>query len=257
MRLMVVFSTPREILLPWNYLDWLRGLIYRLIGAKSQNFASWLHQEGVSLKNKRYKPFNFSLLYPSNKKAIKKGLLVKGEIKWFISSPVQLICQLLAEQLLHFPSIKLGPHEVEILQVLSISNPSFPQTSHFSTLSPISVSTGFKQGEKFLKRYLSPDEELFPKLLKDNLLNKAEAFWLPPGELDIEVKPPFRSRLFKIKGIDVRGWDMELIIRGDNHLINLAYDVGLGEHNACGFGMLSFKQDLPGGESLANHHPIL
>jgi CRISPR-associated endoribonuclease Cas6 len=243
MRLMVLFATPGEILLPWNYLDWLRGLIYRLLSAKSKNFALWLHQEGINLNNKRYKPFNFSLLYPSNKKAIKKGLLVKGEIKWFISSPVSLICQLLAEQLLHSPTIQLGPHKIEVLKVFSLSNPNFNSTSHFSTLSPISISTGIKEGEKFLKRYLSPEEELFPKLLKENLLNKAEAFWLPSGEVDIELKPPFRSRLFKIKGIDVRGWEMELTIRGDEHLINLAYDVGLGEHNACGFGMLSLKEE--------------
>ena len=71
------------------------------------------------------------------------------------------------------------------------------------------------------------------------------------------MKPPFRSRLFKIKGIDVRGWEMELTIRGDEHLINLAYDVGLGEHNACGFGMLSYKQDKSGGENVADNRPIL
>ena len=77
--------------------------------------------------------------------------------------------------------------------------------------------------------------------------------WLPKGDIEIELKPPFRSRLFKIKGIDVRGWDMELALRGDEHLIKLAYDIGLGEHNACGFGMLHLKSKEPGGENLANN----
>lgn len=240
MRLEVIFTTPGEILLPWNYLDWLRGVIYSLLRRQSVEFARWLHQEGTIADNKRYKPFTFSLLYPSNKHIHPKGLKISGEVRWFVSSPVPLVCQLLAQELLRTP-IYLGPHKVEVLKVISFKTPSFTSPSHFFTLSPISISTGVKEGEKLRKRYISPNEELFPLLLRENLLNKADALWLPRGEVEIEVKPPFRSRLFKIKGIDIRGWDIELSIKGDPHLIRLAYEVGLGEHNACGFGMLAYK----------------
>ncbi|MGC9004946.1 MAG: CRISPR-associated endoribonuclease Cas6, partial [bacterium] len=233
MRLLIVFSVPEEILIPWNYLDWLRGLIYSLLRSQSSDFAQWLHQEGTTADNKRYKPFTFSLLYPANKKTTKKGLLIKGEVNWFISSPIPLICQLLADELLH-SSPRLGPYKLEVLKVASFKTPPLASPSHFNTLSPISISTGIKDGDKLRKIFVSPEEDIFPKLLKENLLNKAEALWLPKGEIEIEAKPPFRSRLFKIRGIDVRGWDMQLTLRGDEHLIRLAYEVGLGEHNACG-----------------------
>lgn len=240
MRLEVIFTTPGEILLPWNYLDWLRGLIYSLLRRESEEFARWLHQEGTMAEKKRYKPFTFSLLYPAKRRIHRKGLKISGEVRWFISSPVPLVCQLLAQELLR-ASLYLGPHKIEVLKIKSFKTPSFPSPSYFSTLSPISISTANKEGEKLRKRFLSPEDELFPLLLRENLLNKADALWLPRGEVEIEVKPPFRSRLFKIKGIDIRGWDLELSIKGAPHLIRLAYDVGLGEHNACGFGMLAYK----------------
>jgi len=242
MRIEVIFTTPGEILIPWHYLDWLRGLLYSLLRRQSEEFARWLHQEGTVADNKRYKPITFSLLYPSKKRAHKKGLIMDGEVRWFISSPVPLICQILAQELLKAP-IQLGPHKVEVLKVISFKTPSFTSPSHFTTLSPISISTGIKEGEKLRKRFVSPEEEIFPILLKENLLNKASALWLPQGEVEIEVERVFRSKLFKIKGIDVRGWEMDLTIKGEPHLIRLAYEVGLGEHNACGFGMLALKSE--------------
>jgi len=247
MRLEIVFATPGEILLPWSYLDWLRALVYHLLRIHNQLVAEWLHQEGTPLDDKRYKPFNFSLLYPSQKRTHKKGLIVKGELKWYFSSPAQIICYLIAEELLHTP-IRLGPHILEVLKVSSLQPPAFSSPSLFTTLSPISSSTGVVEGGKMRKVYLSPDEESFKLSLKNNLLHKASALWLPQGDVDIELLPPFRSRLFKIKGIDVRGWDMRLKLSGDEHLLKLAYDVGLGEHNACGFGMLSFQRNSQGGE---------
>jgi len=116
----------------------------------------------------------------------------------------------------------------------------------FSTLSPIFVSTGERDAAgRFQKRFLSPDEPDFARVLTDNLKRKAEAVSreIPDGELRFEWLSPPKSKLMNVNNTNVRGWMMKFRVTGPPELIQLGYDAGFGERNAQGFGMVTVRTD--------------
>ena len=53
-----------------------------------------------------------------------------------------------------------------------------------------------------------------------------------------------RKRIAILKDPNItyhRAYMMDLILEGDLDLINFAYDVGLGEKNSMGFGMIKYN----------------
>jgi len=48
----------------------------------------------------------------------------------------------------------------------------------------------------------------------------------------------WRSKLFRVQGTKVRGWEGKFWVEGDPELIRIGYEAGFGERNAQGFGMV-------------------
>ena len=108
------------------------------------------------------------------------------------------------------------------------------------TLSPVVASTGVRKGEKLHKRFLSPDGRDFWKVVELNLRRKAAAvgLQLPPGAaVRFEGVGEWRSRLFLAQGTQVRGYEGRFVMEGEESLLYLAHEAGLGERNSQGFGM--------------------
>ncbi|MEM2591409.1 MAG: CRISPR-associated endoribonuclease Cas6, partial [Thermofilaceae archaeon] len=95
-------------------------------------------------------------------------------------------------------------------------------------------------GGRFQKRFLSPEEPDFARVLSDNLRRKAQALSgeVPDGELRFEWLGEPRSKLMRVNDTDIRGWMMRFRVSGPVELIRLGYDAGFGERNAQGFGMV-------------------
>ncbi len=250
MRLKVSFCFEGEALLNWNYLDHLRGVLYSAMACAAPRLARHIHERGFEACKKTYKLLTFSLLFPRQKEACEEGLLVRGGADWFISSPLPLLMEVVAEGLLSMGEVRIGKlvWGVERLEILR--PPKIPQGATFKTLSPLVASTGKREGGRFLKVFLSPGEEDFGRVLKQNLERK---FWAlygeePRGGVDFEFHPPFRSKLFRVSGTDVKGWELTFSMRGDPALMRLAYDAGLGERNTQGFGMIELSSKGSGGD---------
>ena len=240
MRLRVTFDFGEEALLEWGYLNHLRGLIYRAIALHSPRLASFLHDEGFEWNGKKYKPLTFSLLFPRRKRAGPRGLAVSGAATWFVSSPLPELVEAVAEGLLSMGVAKIGGERAAVSSVRVVEPPEFGHEALFKTLSPIVASTGEEFEGKFGKKFLSPDAPEFPEALRKNLEGKYAALHRrpPEGEVVFEPIPPFKSRLFEIEGTKVKCYELTLRARGSPELLRLAYDAGVGERNAQGFGML-------------------
>jgi len=248
MRIGIEFFAPETFLLPWDYLDWLRGLFYRALERGRPKLAREVHEAGFSSGGKRYKLVTFSLLYPENYEKTPQGLRVRGRLRWWISSPLEPLIEALALGLLTQSEVQFGTYTLSVGQIGVLLPPRFTETMTFMTLSPISVSTGYRDADgKFRKRFLSPEEPEFARVLVENLRRKSAAVYGEAfdGELQFEWLNTPRSKLFRVNKTEVRGWMLRFRVSGSLDLIRLGYDAGFGERNAQGFGMVGTAGEYP------------
>ncbi len=241
MRLRIILRFVRPCLLPWSYPGWLRGLAYTAMERGLPQVAHRLHEEGWSHpEGRRYKPLTYSWLH--GLRPDRTGLWAEGAVTWWVSSPIPAVVEALALGLLLEPEVRLGSYPAMVERIEVEPTPAFAGAATFTTLSPITISTGERRADgKLVKRYLSPEEPEFARALAENLRRKAAAFYGQeiPGDLGIQVHPPYRSKLVRIHDTDIRGWMLSFTISGHPELIRLGYEAGFGEHTASGFGMVT------------------
>lgn len=240
MRLKILLRFPKPALLPWGYPEWLRGLAYTAMARGLPRVAQQLHEEGWSHpEGRRYKPLTYSWLHGLRPDRL--GLWAEETATWWVSSPIPAVVEALALGLLLEPEVRLGPHPVMVERIEVEPVPALGEAVTFTTLSPITISTGERRADgKLMKRYLSPEEPAFARALTENLRRKATAFYgrEMEGEIEIHPHPPYRSKLVRVHNTDIRGWLLSFTVSGDPELIRLGYEAGFGEHTASGFGMV-------------------
>ncbi|RKY04444.1 CRISPR-associated endoribonuclease Cas6 [Candidatus Poribacteria bacterium] len=239
-RLRIVFSFPGPSLVRWGYLNRLRGLIYAAVRGSAPEVAREVHELGLSADGKVYKPFTFSYLFPRRGEAHRDGIVVWGEVEWFFSTPIPALAEALAAGLLMMEEVRIGDVACGVERVEVMPPPECGGEMEFKTLSPVVASTGVRRGGKFEKVFLRPDQPDFARVLRLNLRRKHLAFYggEPGGDVEFEFHPPFKSKMESVRGTKVRGFQMRLTMRGDPSLMRVAYEMGLGERNGQGFGMI-------------------
>jgi len=228
--------------LPYNYIYPLASAIYSFLGRGDASFSDFLHDEGFCHQGKAFKLFTFSPLFCPKRKAVNDGLLMEGGLDWFISSPREEFITNLAHGILQQGFLLLLNQRLIVEQVEVLKPPSFESRMFFRTLSPIVVSTGeLDRNGNFHKRYLSPEEPEFSRILEENLRRKYRAcYGKEPSEegISLELLHSPQSKLLDYKGIKIRGWFMHFIVQGNPELIKIGYEAGFGEENSAGFGMV-------------------
>ena len=68
MRIHIITDVGKGIILPINYNHLLVGIIYRFLSASNPEYADFLHDEGYSAAEKRFKLFTFSQLMADNRR---------------------------------------------------------------------------------------------------------------------------------------------------------------------------------------------
>lgn len=250
LRLEISLHTQGRIVLPWNYSEKLMAFVYRLLLEEAPEWASWLHNHGFEGNGKRFKLFTFSRLQGKRPQAEVDGLALNGPLRWWVSSPVPEFIAAFGARLLEEGRVTVGRHALPVLSVRRKPTPTFApdRPYRFRTISPVVASTGIRDGQgRFQKRFLSPQEPDFVRVVVQNLVRKEAALYGAPagGEaggperISLRVEGEARSRLLQVHRTRIRGWDCTLEMRGEPRLLALAYEAGLGEHNSAGFGMLA------------------
>jgi len=228
-------------MLSWGYPGWLWGLAFTAVGSGLSRVARWPYTEECRQPTGlRYKPLTFSWFH---------GLLPNGTdlraerlATWWVSPSVSVVVEGPALGLRLEPKVRLGPHPVMVERTGLDPAPVFGEAVTFTTRSSITLSTGQRRADgKLVNRYLSPEQPGFARALAENLRRKAAAFYghAIPGDLEIQVHPPYRSKLVRIHDTDIRGWMLSFTVSGPPDLIRLGYEAGFGEHTASGFGMVA------------------
>lgn len=240
MRLHIVFYSEHPVFLPWHYSHLLHGFLYGAIAKASPGLGSFLHDQGFGTGAHRYKMLVFSKLYPRRAKSFSDGLSLIPPIHWWVSSPLPAPLEALAITLLAERRVVLGSACLELERIEVEPLPEFSGRILCETISPLVVSTGVRKGDKLHKRFLSPEEPDFWRIVEINLRRKAEALGIlfPDGaKVQFESRGKWRSRLLQVQGTQVRGYEGRFVMEGEKSLLLLAYEAGLGERNSQGFGM--------------------
>ena len=255
MRLVLSFRAE-TLTLPVHYNLLLQGFIYRHI---SEEVARWLHDEGVVLGRRKFKGFTFSRLF--GRYEVGEGAIrFHGPLRLYVGSVFPEVLESLAENLLREPSLRLGGGECELASVEVEPAPEVGRPelgwaeARVRTLSPITVHRTLYTAEGRRKTYFpSPHEWDFVELVLDNLERKAAALGLDVDELRrgreegrCSVAPLGVSsrdlKVFKLPhpggGTVVKAWTGLYKLRLPEPIFWLAYDAGLGDRNAQGFGMV-------------------
>ncbi len=169
------------------------------------------------------------------------GVAVYGNTGEFtFSSPIDEICESIANQLLNREFLSLGDNMVYVEQ-LQVEKPKVKEEQiTVTTLSPIVVySTLYKYDKQKYTCYFMPGEVDYERLITENLKKKYKAFTGMDhyGE-NLVIKPLGRIRqsIVYYKDTVVKGCVGKFIIAGDKDLLQMGIDAGFGSKNSQGFG---------------------
>lgn len=242
MRLEIILKGKNNFKVPFNYNHILSAIIYNKIA--DLNFANELHS------SKSFKFFTFSQIYIPKRRIVKDGIIAKdGVISFYISSPNDFLIKSLVDGFLEDLEISFQNQKLTIQKIEALKTPEFSSKSEFKTLAPIIVRTK-KEIDGELKIWdLAPSDKFF-KSLENNLIKKYIKFNnLTKTNKKINIYSDMN--FVKRKRISInkdnatthhRAYMMDLILEGDLDLIEFAYDVGIGEKNSMGFGMVKLLE---------------
>ncbi|ONN28069.1 hypothetical protein XJ44_00555 [Thermosipho affectus] len=239
MRLKVSFEFEK-LVLPIDYNHILQSTILNLIS--NDDFKSFIHDQGYIYEKRKFKLYTFSRIY--GKFSIDKE---KGKITFFdsanfiVSSYDDMFCRYLAERFLSFENIYLGGNFVS---PKSIEVDYFESKNSLKTItkSPVTVySTYLDENGKKKTLYYHPDDPKFKQIIEQNIYKKYYSIYKkePKGFIKIKHvgKNPKRIVVY-YKGFKIVGWMTAFDLFGDEELIKIAYEAGIGAKNSQGFGLL-------------------
>ena len=232
MRLEIILKGKNNFKVPFNYNHILSAIIYNKIA--DLNFANELHS------SKSFKFFTFSQIYIPKRRIVKDGIIAKdGVISFYISSPNDFLIKSLVDGFLEDLEISFQNQKLTIQKIEALKTPEFSSKSEFKTLAPIIVRTK-KEIDGELKIWdLAPSDKFF-KSLENNLIKKYIKFNIYSDMNFVKRK---RISINKDNATTHhRAYMMDLILEGDLDLIEFAYDVGIGEKNSMGFGMVKLLE---------------
>lgn len=237
-RVKITFASEKPVLLPVNYSNLLQSYIYNTFTVE---LAEFLHNKGFKNQGKVFKLFTFSKLF-GKYKVYQKTISFSSPFYFYFSTPLDIIIDSFSSEILKKIEGKIG-NNVVFTESIEFEEIKLSNEMAVKTLSPITVHLSeITPDKKVILRYLSPEEENFFKLLKDNLLKKSLVVLGDYGSNDIELIPI--SRKWKkvvtfFKKTPIVGWEGTLLLRGDERIIGIGLTAGLGSKSSQGFGMVA------------------
>ena len=261
MRIAIKFSAAQPVVLPLNHAQYLTGAVYNFLDRADRDYARFLHNEGYAGSDDmddrhRFKLFAFSTLRARRRRIAGDRLVLgPGEIEWQVCSPLDKFLREFATGVLEQGTVRVAREILPIAHVETLPAPLISQNNHWTCLTPI--VSAVSQPDSRYPRYLRPGDEKFSDCLRANLLHKYFALHGHEAEDDrfeLEWDGKYLQRhrgtkLLDFKGTQIVGAFCPFTMRGSAELIELAWDAGLGEKNAAGFGMVEVKNGNDENES--------
>jgi CRISPR-associated endoribonuclease Cas6 len=159
-------AKPNSGSLPLNCNHAITGLVYRILGQASAEFAAQLHDTGFTDEGRRFKLFTFSRLqFRRNRLANNRIVLDDPTVELQIGSPVGDLVE-------HFVTGLFQGLSFVLAEAETLTPPDFSTARSFRALSPI-TETVREEGTEH-PRFLSPEDD-WSEVIQRNLLRKYRA----------------------------------------------------------------------------------
>ncbi len=219
----------------YDYQYGIASMLYSRLAAANISLANSIHS------HQGFKFYTFSNLIIEERIPDKDGLNFT-KAHFFLSSPDPEFIRSFTEGLLFEPEFFLGKKKkvdfiIERVEILP--QREFSDTCTFKTLSPVYVKTMRKRDGKLVEVDLYPKDAKFYENLHTNLTARYEEFYGHLVEHEhfevVDVKDVKPKRI-SIGNSFRRCSLMKMEVEASPELVEFAYDAGLGEKNAMGFG---------------------
>lgn len=223
------FYSDEYLELPINYSYLIQSAIYRKLDS---NISKFLHDEGFSLGNRKFKLFTFSRII-SEFSIFNNSIVFKNPISIYFASIFEHFVISLIENLLKTRYISLNGKKLYFKEY-KVIKPNF-QKKVYRTLSPITVYRTFQKKTIFY----SPKDNDFKELIFENLKKKFLLVYSKEykGKFNLEFKS-FKKEVVKYKNGIIVGYSGKLSIDTDERLMEIILNCGIGSKNSLGFGMI-------------------
>ncbi|MDW7726941.1 MAG: CRISPR-associated endoribonuclease Cas6 [Candidatus Methanoperedens sp.] len=222
----------------YDYQYGIASMLYHKLAESDIRLANELHS------HQGFKFYTFSNLFLEDRKYCKTGLDF-GRATFFISSPDGRFIRSFAEGLLMKPDFFLqgmeGRVDFGIERIEVLASPDLGEECFFRTISPVYVKTMRKDNGVLKEIDLYPSDPKFYENMHNNLRDRYTEFYgAPPDKdyFDVVGTSGIKPKRIKVSGNFRRCTLMNLEIQASPELLRFAYDSGLGEKNAMGFGCL-------------------
>ncbi len=169
-------------------------------------------------------------------------------IELTVSSVVDDFNQEFIKSCLYNRRLELNNQPIEILEIAMKENKENITKAIIKTLSPITVYSTVNLDGKKRTIYYYPEDSLFEKYIKDNLIRKARLIYNKSFEdkkFEIRaVEDKISKSVLYFKQFIVKGTSGIFEISGDESLINTALNCGLGSKNSQGFGCVKLVRTI-------------
>ena len=245
MKLHIYLSSKNTIHLPVHYNHLLQAMLLNSI--EDEQYRTFIHDEGYHYEKRQFKLFTFSKLNGKyNLFKDKKFIDFEQEITLTVSSSQESFIKQL-EQGIKGKSLRLGSNELQVTKLIVKEEALVGDYLKIRTLSPIvAYSTTIEAGKK-KTLYYTPKDELFSKVLRENIIKKYKAIY---GEEQLEnndfevlsiATEKYQKSVIYYKNFIINGYSGNYVLLGNPTLIQLALEAGLGGKNAQGFGCIETK----------------
>ncbi len=233
--------------LPIHYNHILQGFIYKNIF--DDNFREFLHEKGFQLDGKSFKLFTFSQLYGDYSfDKINKTITFLDSVELTVSSIVDDFNKEFLKSCLYNKELEIDNQRVEVAEIVVNENNTKASKAIVRTLSPITVYSTVSLNKRKKTIYYFPEDGLFQKYIKDNLIRKARLIYnesFENAKFEIKaVEDKVSKNILYFKKFIVKGTSGIFKISGDEKLIYTALNCGLGSKNSQGFGCVKLVKSI-------------
>ncbi|MBT1248357.1 MULTISPECIES: CRISPR-associated endoribonuclease Cas6 [unclassified Thermosipho (in: thermotogales)] len=229
----------KNLVLPFAYNRILQAMVLKWLG--DEKYSRFIHEEGFTYGQRKYKLFTFSKLFGEFKIDRKKKLITFFEMAdFYIAAHDDKFIEYLANTLLRDDFSFINNQKVEIIGI-ELKKFVPKKKIKIVTKSPITVySTEIINGKRWIN-YFTPFDEEFYKLIVDNLVRKYKAFYniLPDEMVSIKhVGKNPKEQIIVYKNTVIKAWHSIFEMKGNKKLLELAFNSGIGSKNSIGFGCI-------------------
>ncbi len=237
MQMLVKIPLEIPLDLPINYHHIIQGIIYNNLKSK-EAYSRFLHDEGFSYGERKFKLFTFSLLQGKYEVADKR-IIFRDQVSFKVSSPNNYMIISLADALKE-QGIYFKDRHIQNLEIYLFDKTIEYRSVYVRMLSPICLYS--TEQENGYTNYCSPENaEEFSKLAASNFIRKYYSYYgiYPQGYIHLEPVQVTKKDKYVTKYLQstIVGWKGIYRLSGERKYLDFLYQTGLGGKNSQGFGM--------------------